>query len=209
MLRPRFTKISLKRAASDAITRSQPSARLSPAPAATPFTLAMVGLGMPAQRGRAPPDAPHVLEPVPGAARHPRVDEVGARAEARVRRRSPPARGRRGCARPRRTRRAARPTSSPVIAFILSGRLSVSVTTPSARSTRRSDIGRYRSGVGLNPFRSQAKRSSDIVDRRGRARGDRGAGPLGRVRLIGPDVHRAEHARRPGRGPSHPARTRR
>ena len=49
------------------------------------------------------------------------------------------------------------------MAFILSGRFSVSVTTPSVRSTRRSGIGRYRSGVGLNPFRSQAKRSSDLV----------------------------------------------
>ncbi len=40
----------------------------------------------------------------------------------------------------------------------------MSVTTPSRRCTRRSsDIGRYRSGVGLNPFRSQAKRGTDVV----------------------------------------------
>jgi hypothetical protein len=49
------------------------------------------------------------------------------------------------------------------MAFMVSGRFSVRVTTPSARSTRRFGIGRYRSGVGLNPFRSQAKRSSDVV----------------------------------------------
>ena len=76
------------------------------------------------------------------------------------------------------------PHIAPVIALSLSGRLSVSVTTPSRRSTRRSsDIGRYRSGVGLNPFRSQAKRGSDVVIVVGRARGGRGAGALGRVRL--------------------------
>ena len=82
MLRPRCTKIALNRAASDAITRSHPSARLSPAPAATPFTLATVGFATLAQRGRAPPDAAHVLEPLARGARHPRVDQVGARAEA-------------------------------------------------------------------------------------------------------------------------------
>ena len=83
MLRPRCTKIALKRAASDAITRSQPSARLSPAPAATPFTLATVGFADVAQRGRAPPDAAHVLEPTgPSAARHALTRQVGAGAEA-------------------------------------------------------------------------------------------------------------------------------
>jgi len=44
-VRPRLAKISEKRASFDATMRSQPSARLRPAPAATPLTLAMVGLG--------------------------------------------------------------------------------------------------------------------------------------------------------------------
>ena len=43
---PRFTKISEKRALSPATIRSQPSARFSPAPTATPFTFAMVGFGI-------------------------------------------------------------------------------------------------------------------------------------------------------------------
>ena len=137
---------------------------MSPAPAATPFTLAMVGFGIAAQRGRAPPDAAHVLEP---AARELRGIPASTRSAPAQKRASGAGDHEHAVVavarRPRRTRRAARPTCRAVIAFIFSGRLSVSVTTPSARSTRRSDIGRYRSGVGLNPFRSQAKRSSDIV----------------------------------------------
>src|SRR5262245_426355 len=46
MASPRLTKISEKRALSPATIRSQPSARLRPAPTATPFTFAMVGFGI-------------------------------------------------------------------------------------------------------------------------------------------------------------------
>ena len=51
-----------------------------------------------------------------------------------------------------------------MIAFFFAGRLSVHVTTPSARSmSRRLHARSYRSGVGFNPFRQQVKRRSDIV----------------------------------------------
>ena len=50
-----------------------------------------------------------------------------------------------------------------MIAFFLAGRLSVHVTTPSARSMSRDVHADYRSGVGFNPFRQQVKRRSDIV----------------------------------------------
>ena len=46
MVSPRRAKISEKRACSEATMRSQPRARFMPAPTATPFTLAMTGLGM-------------------------------------------------------------------------------------------------------------------------------------------------------------------
>ena len=85
MLRPRCTKIALKRATSDAITRSQPSARLSPAPAATPFTLAIVGLPM-SRNAAALRPTPRMWSsrpPVPRGMSG--VDEVGARAEALAR----------------------------------------------------------------------------------------------------------------------------
>ena len=42
---PLRAKISEKRASSEATTRSHPSARLQPAPAATPTTLAITGCG--------------------------------------------------------------------------------------------------------------------------------------------------------------------
>ena len=51
----------------------------------------------------------------------------------------------------------------PLMAFFFSGRLSVTVTTPSARSTMSVSMRPYRSAVGFNPFRKQVRRSSDIV----------------------------------------------
>jgi hypothetical protein len=41
--------------------------------------------------------------------------------------------------------------------------LSVIVTTPPSRATRTSVIGRYRTSVGFNPFRSRVNRRTDIV----------------------------------------------
>ena len=61
-LRPRFEKISVKRARSDATTRSQPSARLQPAPAATPLTAAIVGIGQLVQPQRGTTDDPHLAQ---------------------------------------------------------------------------------------------------------------------------------------------------
>ncbi len=163
MLSPRCTKIALKRAASDAITRSQPSARLSPAPAATPFTLAMVGLPM--SRSAA------ALRPTPRmcSSRPPVPRGMSCATRSAPAQKPLPApvitstRSSRLLATSSNTSRSP-PHIAPVIELSLSGRFSVSVTTPSRRSTRRSSgIGRYRSGVGLNPFRSQAKRGTDVV----------------------------------------------
>ena len=81
---PRFEKISLKRARSDATIRSQPSARLQPAPAATPLTAAIVGLASSCSRNAA---RPTMRIPASAAAgplarsRRRAVAEIGARAE--------------------------------------------------------------------------------------------------------------------------------
>ena len=88
--RPRLAKISLNRARSEATIRSQPSARLQPAPAATPLTAAIVGLASSCRRERGLPDDAH----------------PGQRA-ARRRRGRPPCRGRRD-RRPSRSRRPRR-----------------------------------------------------------------------------------------------------
>ena len=154
--------MALNRAASDAITRSQPTARLSPAPAATPFTLATVGFAMPRSAA--------ALRPTPRmcSSRRPEVRGIpwSIRSAPAQKARPAPVTTRTRSSRLRATspNTSSRPPHiSPVIAFIVSGRLSVSVTTPSRRSTSRSDMGRYRSGVGLNPFRSQTRRGSDVV----------------------------------------------
>ena len=75
MARPRLAKISVKRARSDATIRSHPSARLHPAPAATPFTAAIVGNGSSCSRSAARPtmrieatDAPAPVGASPPAA---------------------------------------------------------------------------------------------------------------------------------------------
>ena len=79
MLSPRRAKISEKRARSDATIRSQPRARLSPAPAATPLTFAMSGLEMACSAAAVswmpPDDLEHRLLAAQPAA------DVGARAE--------------------------------------------------------------------------------------------------------------------------------
>ena len=61
---PRLTKICVKRASSDATTRSHANAMLQPAPAATPRTFAIVGLGSVCNASAQRADAAHVHERV-------------------------------------------------------------------------------------------------------------------------------------------------
>ena len=109
--------------------RSQPSARLHPAPTATPLTFAIVGLRHAVQRERGVADVAHHRELMTrcGVFGSP-TREIGARAEV--------AAGAGDHDDPivvalpdlEERRRAARSTSSPFAAFFFSGRFSVIVT---------------------------------------------------------------------------------
>ena len=85
--RPRLAKIMESLARSLQTTRSQPSASDSPAPTATPSTLAMVGLETWCRAEGHVPEAPHARQARAGGVggRAAGVREVGARAEGAAR----------------------------------------------------------------------------------------------------------------------------
>ena len=114
-----------------------------PAPAATPPTLAMVGLGNRCSRRATSPSARirtqvRVTGPAGGVRRGPR----GPRPSRRRRRpRSAPAPGPPGRPPPRRRSASSSRSIVPLAAFLRSGRFMVTVTTPSSRSTIRVSMG--------------------------------------------------------------------
>ena len=138
ILSPRLENISENRARSEAITRSQPSAKLRPAPAATPFTAARVGLCISwRRRAHCPTTRIRATDaPTPPSMRSPASSSVRSAPEQKA---SPApvitsTRSSGLLSTSSNTDRSS-PHIAPLIAFFLAGRLRVSVTTPSRRST--------------------------------------------------------------------------
>ena len=196
MLSPRRAKISEKRAVSPATTRSHTSARLAPAPTATPRTLATVGCGSRCNaRQTSPTWRIAVSWCLPGSADPPPWPDDMSPTSAPLQN-SPPApviTTARSSALPAIARISVSNSShiGPLIAFLRSGRRRVMVTTPSRRSTVIVSSSRVSAVMraddtddrGIQPVPEVPGAPGRLRTRRGGAGGRSGLGDLGVRRL--------------------------
>src|SRR4051794_22062978 len=161
--RPRLVKISEKRAFVLATTRSQPRARLHPAPTATPRTLAIVGCGNLCKARATSPTERICASPCGGG---PSSAPCHRSAPAQN---SPPAPvmiTTRSAVLPAISLKVSRSSLHicRVAAFFLAGRLSMTVTTPSRRVTSIVSMnGDDTESMGYNPHRKMVRKRGDLL----------------------------------------------